>query len=141
VKCFAAATLSGLKVTEGGRGIRIGRGMSITSEPGSLKFATTGAFRDLAGIVGRDAYLNSDAVVHALADIPYDERLLAADQFIAVFLRWVNEFLMALWLVKDNSVMCTAGYLFLVDPPGRGPGRWHITSESTTGTPNSVVIA
>jgi hypothetical protein len=128
MKCFAAATLSGLRITEGGRGTRIGRGKYLTAEPGSLSFASIAAFSELAGVVGRNAFLKADAVVHALVDVPFDERLTEADQFIARFLGWVNDFLMALWLVRDNSVMCTEGYLLLVDPPHGGSGmvRHHL---------------
>ena len=97
MKCLATATLSGLRINETGEGIEIGRGMSLTAEPRALSFATTDEFSALAGVVGRDAFLNADAVVYAFVDIPFDEQLSAADQFIAAFLRCVNEFLMALW--------------------------------------------
>jgi hypothetical protein len=122
VRCFAAATLRGLKIKETGRGIRIGGGMSLTSEPAFLKFTKTRSFIDLVGIVQNNAYRSSDAVIHGEVELPYDERLVAADKFIDIFLRSVNQFLMALWLVKDNSVICTGGYLFLADPPAGNPG-------------------
>lgn len=122
MKCFVAATLNGLKITQEGRGIPIGRGMFLTSEAAGLTLATTRQFSELAGVVGRNAFLRSDAVVHALVNIRFDDRLSEADRFIDVFLRRVNEFLMALWLVRDNAVMCTQGYLLLLDPPGRGTG-------------------
>ncbi|PYT04420.1 MAG: hypothetical protein DMF60_15390, partial [Acidobacteria bacterium] len=152
MKCFAAATLSGLKITEGGRGTPIGQDIYLTAEPGSLSLATTAAFSELAGVVGRNAFLKADAVVHALADVPFDERLSAADQFIATFLQWVNDFLMALWLVKDNSVMCTDGYLLLIDPPHHGSGMvrhhlgiyyWHsqLDRERVLFTPEELLNA
>lgn len=115
------------------RGLQITEQLYIANDPNYLSSLLTESFKTLAGQLKTDEIQRSNAVVYAILDLefptdPYDK----ATDYIDNFLREVNSFLMALWLVKDNGVLCSEGYLetrTYVSEHSLGMYFWYATAE------------
>jgi hypothetical protein len=129
MRSLFVTALPGLEVSEAGRGFQFADELFVTNDGAHVAKLLTDAFRALAGSLATDDLLQSKAIVYALKDLLPDPAPDAtAVGYIDSFLRTVNLFSMALWIIKDNAVESSDGYLQYGS--SRHPGRTYVSHHS-----------
>jgi len=113
MKTFFVAALTNLRISGSlGRGLVLGPGYFLCNDPEHIKSLISADFPGLAGDLATRHLLAAPAVLYFTGDLKFsDPQEDSAEKYVTLLLRTAHQFLMSLWLVKDNAVMCDEGYL------------------------------
>ena len=94
-----------------GRGIRLPNGLILTNSQEQVSELLSASFEKLVGIIESETLRRADAAIYCIADQqdPFPEN--EAKDVLVKRLGEVNLFLLALWLIKDNSVNVELGFI------------------------------
>lgn len=112
-----------------GRGIRLPNDLILTNSPEQISKLLSSNFERLVGLIETSALRGSNAAIYCVSDhshaFPKTEG--EARRLLNERLAQAHLFLLALWLVKDNSVNVESGFL---EYPHGDPRRSTVTSNS-----------
>jgi hypothetical protein len=87
-------------------------GYFLANDREHIKSLISADFPGLAGSIATRTILDAPAVLYSGEDLDLPDPMeQSAENYVTSYLNLGHWFLMALWFVKDNAVMCNEGYL------------------------------
>lgn len=112
MKILYITALKNIKVSgEFGRGLVLGDTGFFTNDRTIVNGLLTQLFIRTIGTLEYNYLINSQAVIYSIRDIPDINSSEEGIKYLNYNLALTQQFLMCLWLVKDNSVNCDIGFL------------------------------
>ncbi|MDD9180740.1 hypothetical protein, partial [Aliivibrio sp. A6] len=110
-KYIFISTLRHLTIPEAMTGwLTLMPGINITNDQVEIQKVITEEFREVAGIIEYQHFLNADNILYCYINQESFGKPLDSGQALILWLSWLQMLLNDLWFIKDNAVVCEAAF-------------------------------